>query len=153
MLIGPWLPSFFPRVIGTIYVRKERLRAKLLESIMHLLHLPILVPASSRSVVVSPVLLFVFCELVRVVANLYVPALADPSKYTGAINYVPSNTGDWYISASMAYDNSTFLTGAGLVDTGTILIYLSEPQFSTYLSATGGVYNSTIHMVSITKAQ
>ncbi|KZP27550.1 aspartic proteinase [Athelia psychrophila] len=78
---------------------------------------------------------------------------ADSSKYTGDIGYVASESGDWYISSSMAYGNDTFLTGSGLVDTGTILIYLSEPQFSTYLQGTGGTLNTTLNLIEVTPAQ
>ena len=51
----------------------------------------------------------------------------------------------------MAVGNSTFLTGSGLVDTGTILIYLSEPQFNGYLIAANASYQPSYGMVSITE--
>ncbi|KAF7966324.1 hypothetical protein HWV62_39166 [Athelia sp. TMB] len=78
---------------------------------------------------------------------------ADTSKYLGSITYTPSNTGSWYISQNITYGNTTILSGSGIVDTGTIMVYMSINEFEGYLQNSGGSYNTTENLISFTPAQ
>lgn len=77
----------------------------------------------------------------------------DDSKFDGNITYVPSSTGSWYINQDIAYGNTTFLSGSGIVDTGTIMVYMSINEFEGYLTMSGGSYNSSINLISFTPEQ
>jgi len=83
----------------------------------------------------------------------------DESKYTGDITYTPITSTSpaskyWGIDQSISYGGATILsTTAGIVDTGTTLIYLATNAFKAYQTATGGVPDSATGLLSITSKQ
>ncbi|KAJ7201369.1 family A1 protease [Mycena pura] len=83
----------------------------------------------------------------------------DESKYTGEITYTPITSTSpaskyWGIDQSISYGGATILsTTAGIVDTGTTLIYLATNAFNAYQAATGGVPDPTTGLLSITPEQ
>ncbi|KAM3521644.1 hypothetical protein NHJ13051_006114 [Beauveria bassiana] len=81
----------------------------------------------------------------------------DATKYTGALNYVPTLTSGsaaayWGVSiASFTYGSTVLASGAtGIVDTGTTLIYIPSAAYSKYLSASGGKTDANTGLVSYT---
>ncbi|EIM87134.1 family A1 protease [Stereum hirsutum FP-91666 SS1] len=83
----------------------------------------------------------------------------DSSKYTGSITYT-SLTGTspasayWGINQALTYGSTTISAStAGIVDTGTTLLYIASDAFSKYAKATGAVYDSSTGLYSITSAQ
>ncbi|KAM3550718.1 hypothetical protein MY1884_008095 [Beauveria asiatica] len=81
----------------------------------------------------------------------------DSTKYTGALNYVPTlKSGNaaayWGVSiASFNYGSTVLASGAtGIVDTGTTLVYIPSAAYSKYLSASGGRTDPTTGLVSYT---
>ncbi|KAJ7492341.1 aspartic peptidase A1 [Mycena latifolia] len=83
----------------------------------------------------------------------------DSTKFTGSIAYtsVTSTTpaGDyWGINQSITYGTTSILsTTAGIVDTGTTLIYIATNAFTKYKSATGAVADSATGLLRITSTQ
>lgn len=77
----------------------------------------------------------------------------DTSKIIGDITYANSSSGSWYISQNISIDGNTFLSGAGIVDTGTILVYLAGTEFGNYMSLSGGSYVREHNLVSFTPEQ
>lgn len=85
---------------------------------------------------------------------------ADPSKYTGSLNYVPitsTSPASSYvgIDQSIKYGESTTIlaTTAGIVDTGTTLLLLATDAYNAYVNATGAMLDSTTGLLKITPAQ
>ncbi|KAM3473724.1 hypothetical protein MY8738_008230 [Beauveria namnaoensis] len=81
----------------------------------------------------------------------------DSTKYTGALNYVPtlksgSAAAYWGVSiASFTYGSTVLASGAtGIVDTGTTLIYIPSAAYAKYLSASGGKTDANTGLVSYT---
>ncbi|KGQ02996.1 Polyporopepsin [Beauveria bassiana D1-5] len=81
----------------------------------------------------------------------------DDTKYTGALNYVPtlksgSAAAYWGVSiASFTYGSTVLASGAtGIVDTGTTLIYIPSAAYAKYLSASGGKTDANTGLVSYT---
>jgi len=59
----------------------------------------------------------------------------------------------WIISQDISIDDSVFLSGPGLVDTGTMLVYLAGEEFGNYLGLTGGSYIPEKNLISFTAEQ
>ncbi|KAH0591101.1 hypothetical protein H2248_001205 [Termitomyces sp. 'cryptogamus'] len=85
---------------------------------------------------------------------------ADTSKFTGTITYAPLTTTSpassyWGINQSIRYGASTDILSstAGIVDTGTTLLYIATDAFNRYCSATGAVVDSTTGLLRITSSQ
>jgi len=77
----------------------------------------------------------------------------DSSKYIGDVTYANSSSGSWIISQDISVDGTSFLSGPGLVDTGTILVYLAGDEFGNYMGLTGGSYVPEKNLVSFTAEQ
>ncbi|EPQ56856.1 aspartic proteinase [Gloeophyllum trabeum ATCC 11539] len=73
---------------------------------------------------------------------------ADTTKYTGTLNYVPVTTTEpasyyWGVNQEVTYNGETILSEtAGIVDTGTTLVYLATDAYDRYVSATGATLDS-----------
>ncbi|KAG6876174.1 hypothetical protein C0993_005146 [Termitomyces sp. T159_Od127] len=85
---------------------------------------------------------------------------ADTSKYTGTIAFAPLTTTTparlyWGINQSIRYGASTSIlsTTAGVVDTGTTLLYIASDAFNRYRSVTGAVLDGTTGLLRITSSQ
>ncbi|KAG2065672.1 aspartic proteinase [Suillus decipiens] len=83
----------------------------------------------------------------------------DSSKTTSSVNYVPLTTTSpsssyWGIDQSITYGSSTILSStAGIVDTGTTLIFIASDAFDKYQSATGATLDSSTDMLMVTSDQ
>ncbi|KAK7063997.1 aspartic proteinase [Favolaschia claudopus] len=83
----------------------------------------------------------------------------DSSKFTGSIGYTSVTSTSpareyWGINQSVTYGSTSILSStAGIVDTGTTLIYLATNAFTKYKSATGAVADSATGLLRITSAQ
>ncbi|KAG2038405.1 aspartic peptidase domain-containing protein [Suillus americanus] len=83
----------------------------------------------------------------------------DSSKTTSSVNYVPLTTTSpssiyWGIDQSITYGNSTILSAtAGIVDTGTTLIFIATDAFNKYQSATGATLDRNTGFLMITSDQ
>ncbi|KAG6906125.1 hypothetical protein DXG01_015799 [Tephrocybe rancida] len=84
----------------------------------------------------------------------------DPTKYIGDITYAnvtPTSPAKYYwgINQSISFNQSTTLLAstAGIVDTGTTLVYIASDAYQRYCTATGAVYDSNVGLLRITKAQ
>ncbi|KAJ6621077.1 aspartic protease [Mycena sp. CBHHK59/15] len=83
----------------------------------------------------------------------------DSTKFTGSIAYtsITSTTpaGDyWGINQAITYGTTSILAStAGIVDTGTTLIYIATNGFTKYKAATGGVADSATGLLRITTTQ
>ena len=85
----------------------------------------------------------------------------DSSKYTGEITYTPITSTSpasqyWGIDQSITYGSSgtkILDTTAGIVDTGTTLLYLATDAFQAYQKATGGTLDQTTGLLKVTQAQ
>ncbi|OAA37603.1 Peptidase aspartic [Beauveria brongniartii RCEF 3172] len=68
----------------------------------------------------------------------------DSTKFSGQVAYVPTLTSGpsapfWGVSASFQYGSTNLgSTNAGIVDTGTTLIYINTAAFNAFLKASGG---------------
>ncbi|KAK0208939.1 aspartic peptidase A1 [Desarmillaria ectypa] len=85
---------------------------------------------------------------------------SDSSKITGSIGYAPlTNTYPasvyWGIDESITYGTSTTILSstAGIVDTGTTLVYIASDAFARYRSATGATLDSNTGLLRITSSQ
>ncbi|KAG6830096.1 hypothetical protein H0H92_002269 [Tricholoma furcatifolium] len=85
----------------------------------------------------------------------------DSTKYTGSITYASLTTTYpsslyWGIDQSITYGSSkkSILTStAGVVDTGTTLIYIASDAYNRYVSATGATLDGTTGLLTITSAK
>ncbi|KAK0500685.1 aspartic peptidase A1 [Armillaria luteobubalina] len=84
----------------------------------------------------------------------------DSSKITGSIGYAPITSTYpasvyWGIDESITYGTSTSILSstAGIVDTGTTLVYIASNAFTKYKTATGATLDSTTGLLRITSAQ
>ncbi|KAG1789277.1 acid protease [Suillus plorans] len=83
----------------------------------------------------------------------------DASKITGDVSYVPITTTSpaseyWGIDQSIRYGSMPILDEtAGIVDTGTTLIYIASDAFHKYQSATGATLNENVGLLQISSAQ
>ncbi|KDQ58191.1 hypothetical protein JAAARDRAFT_57949 [Jaapia argillacea MUCL 33604] len=84
---------------------------------------------------------------------------ADTTKYTGTLAYVPLTTTEpasyyWGINQDITYNGATILaTTAGIVDTGTTLVYLASNAYDSYVSATGAKLDANTGLLKVTSAQ
>ncbi|KAG6842466.1 hypothetical protein C0991_007596 [Blastosporella zonata] len=84
----------------------------------------------------------------------------DTTKYTGTITYTPITTTSpasfyWGINQSIRYSTSTTILSstAGIVDTGTTLLYIATDAYNRYRTATGAVLDNTTGLLRITSTQ
>ncbi|KAJ7314717.1 family A1 protease [Mycena albidolilacea] len=85
----------------------------------------------------------------------------DSTKFTGSITYTavtstspPKTSLSWGINQSVTYGSTSILAStAGIVNTGTTLIYLAANGFTKYKSATGGVADANTGLLRITATQ
>ncbi|KAJ4482385.1 putative aspartic protease [Lentinula aciculospora] len=85
----------------------------------------------------------------------------DQSKITGDVTYVPITTTSpaskyWGIEQEITYGSSKKMIlsqTAGIVDTGTTLIMISEDAFQAYQEATGATMDQTTGLLKLTSEQ
>ncbi|KAG6817906.1 hypothetical protein H0H87_012374 [Tephrocybe sp. NHM501043] len=84
----------------------------------------------------------------------------DTTKITGSITYAPVTSTSpasyyWGINQSITYSTSTSILSstAGIVDTGTTLLYIATDAYNRYRTATGAVLDNTTGLLRITSAQ
>ncbi|KAF8448673.1 aspartic peptidase domain-containing protein [Boletus edulis BED1] len=83
----------------------------------------------------------------------------DKSVMTSLVRYVPLTTMNpaahfWGINQSITYGETTVLSStAGIVDTGTTLIYIASDAFQRYQSLTGATFDPMTGLLTITSAQ
>ncbi|OCB89084.1 acid protease [Sanghuangporus baumii] len=85
----------------------------------------------------------------------------DSSKLTGEITYVPITSTSpasayWGIDQSITYGNSEtsiLNTTAGIVDTGTTLLYLATDAFQAYQRATGATLDQTTGLLKLSASE
>ncbi|KAG1851515.1 aspartic peptidase domain-containing protein [Suillus tomentosus] len=83
----------------------------------------------------------------------------NASKITGDVSYVPITStspasGYWGINQSISYGSTLILDEtAGIVDTGTTLIYIASDAFDKYQSATGGTFDEATDLLKISSDQ
>ncbi|VDC06909.1 unnamed protein product [Peniophora sp. CBMAI 1063] len=83
----------------------------------------------------------------------------DSSKFTGEITYTPLTTTApanqfWGIDQTVSYGDSPILSmTAGIVDTGTTLIYIASDAFSQYQEATGATQDEETGLLTVTEDQ
>ncbi|KAG1845950.1 aspartic peptidase domain-containing protein [Suillus tomentosus] len=83
----------------------------------------------------------------------------DATKYTGSIAYTPITTTYpsstyWGINESISYGSTTILSStAGIVDTGTTLVYIASDAYAKYKSATGGTLDTATGLLLISSSQ
>jgi len=83
----------------------------------------------------------------------------DTSKITGSITYAALSTTIpagyyWSFNQSIRYGSTTMLSsGAGIVDTGSSLIYVATDAFNVYKAATGAQIDPTTGFLEVTAAQ
>ncbi|EJC98896.1 acid protease [Fomitiporia mediterranea MF3/22] len=85
----------------------------------------------------------------------------DSSKITGEITYVPITSTSpasnyWGIDQSITYGNSgtqILDTTAGIVDTGTTLLYLASDAFSAYQRATGATMDQATGLLKLSSSE
>ncbi|KAG7452252.1 aspartic protease [Guyanagaster necrorhizus] len=85
---------------------------------------------------------------------------SDSSKISGTIGYAPLTTTYpasvyWGIDESITYGTSTTILSstAGIVDTGTTLVYIASDAFAKYKTATGATLDSSTGLLRITSSQ
>ncbi|KAJ3541124.1 hypothetical protein NM688_g6129 [Phlebia brevispora] len=82
----------------------------------------------------------------------------DSSKFTGSITYTSLTTTEpasfyWGINESIEYGTTSILsTTAGIVDTGTTLLYIASDAFSKYEKATGATLDDETGLLKISSA-
>ncbi|KAF8346650.1 aspartic peptidase A1 [Amanita rubescens] len=81
---------------------------------------------------------------------------ADKSKYSGSIRYTPITTTFpsslfWGVDQSVLYGLGKIILGktAGIVDTGTTLIYLASEGYAAYVKATGSQLDHSVGLLAI----
>ncbi|KAG6873223.1 hypothetical protein C0995_001577 [Termitomyces sp. Mi166 len=84
----------------------------------------------------------------------------DSSKMTGSMTFAPITTTTpakfyWGINQSIRYGTSTSILSstAGIVDTGTTLLYIATDAYNRYRSATGAVLDGSTGLLRITSSQ
>nr|AOO94936.1 acid protease [Inonotus obliquus] len=85
----------------------------------------------------------------------------DSSKFTGEITYVPITSTSpasayWGIDQSITYGNSRtpiLNTTAGIVDTGTTLLYLATDAFKAYQQATGATLDQATGLLKLSSRE
>lgn len=83
----------------------------------------------------------------------------DSSKYNGTITYtaITSTTpaGDYVgVTQTIAYGSESIMSSAaGIVDTGTTLVYIPSSAYDKYQKATGATYDDDTGLLRITTAQ
>ncbi|KAJ6483899.1 aspartic peptidase A1 [Mycena vulgaris] len=83
----------------------------------------------------------------------------DSTKFTGSVAFTSVTStlpaGDyWGINQSITYGTTSILAStAGIVDTGTTLIYIATNGFTKYKAATGGVADAATGLLRITATQ
>ncbi|KAJ7119119.1 family A1 protease [Mycena epipterygia] len=83
----------------------------------------------------------------------------DSTKFTGSITFTSITSTSpakdyWGINQSITYGTTSILAStAGIVDTGTTLVYIASNAFTKYQSATGGVADSATGLLRITATQ
>ncbi|KZV75452.1 acid protease [Peniophora sp. CONT] len=83
----------------------------------------------------------------------------DSTKFTGDITYTPITSTSpanqfWGIDQSIAYGNSSILSqNAGIVDTGTTLIYIATDAYTQYMSDTGATVDENTGLLTVTADQ
>ncbi|EJD44881.1 family A1 protease [Auricularia subglabra TFB-10046 SS5] len=82
----------------------------------------------------------------------------DSAKYSGSITYTPITSTYpaseyWGIDQQVLYGTTSLFKSAGIVDTGTTLIYIASDAFAKYQSATGGVADRNTGLLRITSSQ
>ncbi|KAG1845411.1 aspartic peptidase domain-containing protein [Suillus tomentosus] len=83
----------------------------------------------------------------------------DATKYIGSIAYTPISTTYlastyWGINESISYGSTTILSStAGIVDTGTTLVYIASDAYAKYKSATGGTLDTATGFLLISSSQ
>lgn len=80
-------------------------------------------------------------------------------KFTGNMTYTPLTDSFpaseyWGINQTVSYGTTEIMASdAGIVDTGTTLVYLPSDAFASYINSTGGVLDDATGLYSITPAQ
>ncbi|KAL0959820.1 hypothetical protein HGRIS_011499 [Hohenbuehelia grisea] len=83
----------------------------------------------------------------------------DSPRISGDVNYVPITSTSpasnyWGIDQDLKYGDTTLLEGnAGIVDTGTTLLYIATDAFQKYQKATGAKLDQNTGLLTITQAQ
>ncbi|KAJ3545680.1 hypothetical protein NM688_g5601 [Phlebia brevispora] len=83
----------------------------------------------------------------------------DSSKYQGIVTFAALTTTSpaseyWGIDQSISYDGEPILsTTAGIVDSGTTLIYIATDAYDRYQAATGATLDQTTGLLTITEDQ
>ncbi|KIY43928.1 aspartic peptidase A1 [Fistulina hepatica ATCC 64428] len=83
----------------------------------------------------------------------------NSSLYTGSITYTDITSTSpaseyWGIDESITYGSTTIMSStAGIVDTGTTLIYLPTDAYDEYVSSTGATEDESTGLLTITEAQ
>ncbi|KAH8826413.1 acid protease [Flagelloscypha sp. PMI_526] len=78
----------------------------------------------------------------------------DHNRYSGNLKFVPLTTAEpaaryWGIDQTITYGEHThILTGSGILDTGTTLLYLATASFHKYQKATGAVFDEYVEFPS-----
>ncbi|EPQ53054.1 family A1 protease [Gloeophyllum trabeum ATCC 11539] len=84
---------------------------------------------------------------------------ADSSKYTGSLKYTSLTSTSpaseyWGIDQSITYNGQTILSStAGIVDTGTTLVYIASDAYNKYVKATGASLDSSTGLLKISSSQ
>jgi cathepsin E len=78
----------------------------------------------------------------------------DSTRFTGDITFTPKTGDFWGITQTVTYGSTTIQASiAGIVDTGTTLLYFITAAFNKYIDATGGVFDDETGLYEITTAQ
>ena len=84
----------------------------------------------------------------------------DSDKYSGEITFAPITSTSpasnyWGIDQKVTYGDDPLIldTTAGIVDTGTTLIYLASDAFSSYQQATGASLDESTGLLKLTSDQ
>lgn len=84
----------------------------------------------------------------------------DSSKYTGEVNYAPitstsPSSSFWGVNQTITYGDGVPImdSSAGIVDTGTTLIYIGSDAFQRYQNATGASYDGTTGLLRVSADQ
>ncbi|KAJ3533256.1 hypothetical protein NM688_g7307 [Phlebia brevispora] len=83
----------------------------------------------------------------------------DPTRYISEITYTPVTSTSpasryWGIDETISYNGQIILsTTAGIVDSGTTLLYLASDAYSRYQNATGATLDETTGWLTVTEEQ
>ncbi|TFK51248.1 aspartic proteinase [Heliocybe sulcata] len=84
---------------------------------------------------------------------------ADSSKYTGSLRYTSLTSTYpaseyWGIDQTVTYNGQTILSStAGIVDTGTTLVYIATDAYNRYVRATGATLDNATGLLRISSSQ